>query len=351
VKQSSDPNSFLTKNLFDGLGRIKEIDVSSTTTPTTYATTTTFSYADSTSTLSYVKRTDYLAASGTIDSYQYFDGLNRLVQERKASQNSGIFVASDRIYNLAGLLASTSLPYFSSGASSTAATSTSALFTNYTYDALRRALTTINAVGSLANVYGKWVVTTTDPNGHIKDYWSDAFGNLLNVVEHVSASSIATTTYSYDSQNNLATTTDASGNVRAFAYDGLGRRTSAQDLHAVGDATFGTWSYTYDDAGNITSQTDPKSQVVNRTYDSLNRMLTEDYTGQAVCVQHLRYPRSRYCGNYDGLGNKVWIVLPVRSSGQRNFALVPQRLASSFQLQSRGSSESHSTQGRRRLIQ
>src|SRR5262245_38677432 len=30
----SDPNSSLTKNVFDGVGRLKEIDVSSTSTPT-----------------------------------------------------------------------------------------------------------------------------------------------------------------------------------------------------------------------------------------------------------------------------------------------------------------------------
>jgi YD repeat-containing protein len=36
----SDPNSSLTKNVFDGLGRLKEIDVSATSSPTTYATTT-----------------------------------------------------------------------------------------------------------------------------------------------------------------------------------------------------------------------------------------------------------------------------------------------------------------------
>jgi YD repeat-containing protein len=99
-------------------------------------------------------------------------------------------------------------------------------------------------------------------------------------VEH--GSPTATTTYTYDSLNNLATTTDGAANVRHFTYDGLSRRLTAQDLHYATDSTFGSWSYTYDDNGNLTSQTDPKSQVVNRTYDTLNRMLTEDYTGASV---------------------------------------------------------------------
>ena len=289
VKQSSDPNSSLTKNVFDGLGRITEIDVSSTTTPTTYATTTTFVYVDSTSTSSYIKRSDWLSVASTTDTYQLFDGLNRIFQERKTSPTSGTFNVVDRIYNTAGLVASTSLPYSSAGASSTAVTTTSSLYTNYLYDALKRPLTISNAVGTTTNTYGKWITTTTDPNGNVKDYWSDAFGNLVNVVEHISASSIATTTYSYDALNNLATTTDSLGNVRRFTYDGLSRRLTAQDLHAPSDAAFGTCTYSYDDQGNVTSQTDPKSQVVNRTYDALNRMLTEDYTGQGGTEVTLTY--------------------------------------------------------------
>jgi YD repeat-containing protein len=38
AKQSSDPNSRLSKNVFDGFGRLTEIDRSSTTTPTTTTT-------------------------------------------------------------------------------------------------------------------------------------------------------------------------------------------------------------------------------------------------------------------------------------------------------------------------
>ena len=279
VKQSTDPNSRLTKNLFDGVGRLTEIDQSSTSTPTAYATSTTYTYTDSTTTPSLVRRTDYLTGANTVDTYDYYDGLSRLIQERKQSQVSNMYGVFDKIYNAVGQAASTSLPYFSSGSSFTSPITVSNLYTNYLYDSLQRVTRISNAVGTSTNTYYKWTTTNTDPRGYLKDSVVDAFGNLVNVVEH--ATTVGTTTYAYDALNNLATTTDALGNVRAFAYDGLSRRTSAQDLHAVGDATFGTWTYTYDDAGNSTSQTDPKSQVVNRTYDALNRMLTEDYTGQA----------------------------------------------------------------------
>src|SRR5262249_9184307 len=88
------------------------------------------------------------------------------------------------------------------------------------------------------------------------------------------------TKYTYNGLNALTKITDASGNVRNFTYDGLGRRLTAEDLHAPSDATFGTWTYTYDDAGNLTQVVDPKSQTINRTYDDLNRISTESLSGQ-----------------------------------------------------------------------
>ena len=96
----------------------------------------------------------------------------------------------------------------------------------------------------------------------------------------MNASTTYITLYEYDRIGDLTKITDALGNIRNFTYDGLGRRLTAEDLHASGDVTYGTWTFTYDDAGNLTSQLDPKSQTVNFSYDALNRVKTEDYTGQ-----------------------------------------------------------------------
>jgi RHS repeat-associated protein len=304
AKQTTDPNARLTRNLFDGLGRLTEVDQSSTSSPTTYATTTLYTYTDSTSSPSSIFRGDRLFAAITVNSYQYLDGLGRLIQERKASPTAGTYFAVDRIYNQAGELASTSLPYTSSGSAFSSPTSVSNLYTNYLYDPLQRVTRISNAIGTTTNVYYQWTKTTTDPDGNSKDYGSDAFGNLANVVEH--GSSLATTTYTYDALNNLSTTTDALLNVRHFTYDGLSRRLTAQDLHSPGDTTFGTTTYTYDPQGNITSQTDAKGQVVNRTYDALNRMLTEDYTGQAGTEVRL---------TYDSCANGIGYLCTASSTG------------------------------------
>jgi RHS repeat-associated protein len=282
VKRTSSPNGGITLNSYDGLGRLTGTDASDPANPSSLVAKLAISYTDSTSTPSLIHETGYLNAATTTETYGYYDGLSRLIQERKSTETAGTYTVADRSYDVVGNLASKSFPYFSSGSTNTAATTTASLYTTYTYDLFGRAATSTNAVGSTANVYSKWTTTTTDPNGNSKDYILDAFGNLAQVVEH--GTSNATTTYAYDAANNLATTTDALGNIRTFTYDGLGRRVSATDLHTSGVGAYGNWSYSYDDAGNEVSRTDPNSNVITHTYDALNRMLTEGLTGQGTKV-------------------------------------------------------------------
>lgn len=303
VATTTNPNGGITKNSYDGIGRLTEIDQSNPTSPATLLTNKAYQYTDS-PVPAFVHETSYLNSATSTYTYDYYDGLDRLIQERKSTENSGTSSVVDIIYNTVGKIASQSLPYFSPGTANTAATATVALFTNYTYDPLGRTLTTANAVGTAVNAYSGWVTTTTDPNGDIKDYIQDAFGNLAQVVEHGAASN-ATTTYMYDAANNLANITDALGNVRTFTYDGLGDRLSAQDLHAPGDGTFGSWSYSYDPQGNEISRTDPKGQVITHAYDALNRMLTESWTGQGVQVTN----------TYDSCINGLGLLCSASSTG------------------------------------
>jgi RHS repeat-associated protein len=216
---------------------------------------------------------------GSVDTYTYLDGLGRPFQTRKSAEGLSTYKVADRIYDSRGLLQKESLPYFASDSARTAATTTAALFTSYAYDPLQRPLTITNAVGSTSNTYANWKTTVTDPRGKNKDQYADAQGNLVQVDEH-NATSTYSTYYEYDGLKNLTKITDALGNVRNFTYDGLSRRLTAEDLHAVGDATYGTWAYTYDDAGNLTQTLDPKSQTVNYAYDDTNRATSEDFTGQ-----------------------------------------------------------------------
>ena len=275
AKQTTDSNGNVFQTIYDGLGRVIEEKQPDLTTPSTLVTKATYSYTDNTLP-TVVHMTDYLSSATSTDVYTYFDGLRREVQKRTEAEAS--FVVADTVYNSRGLTASETMPYFSSGSSYTSATTTPALYTNYTYDPLGRILTSANAVGTTSTSYNDWKITVTDATGGVKDQFKDAYENLVRVDEHDDGNTYSTY-YEYDGLKNLTKFTDALTNIRNFTYDGLGRRLTAQDLHDSADGTYGTWTYTYDSAGNITQSLDPKSQAVNYTYDDINRILTEDYTG------------------------------------------------------------------------
>jgi len=276
--QTKDPNNSVFETVFDGFDRalqVKQPDLSSSST----VVKTAYMYTDTANAVA-VKVSDHLDATSTIDTYNYFDGLGRLVQTRKSAESAGVYKVTDRSYNNVGLLQKESLPYFAASSTKAAPTSTAALFTTYTYDPLGRTLTAVNAVGTTTSAYANWKMTTTDARGKPKDTYKDAHGNLARVDEHNGGNTYSTY-YTYNGLQNLTSITDALGNVRNFTYDGLGRRLTAQDLHAAGDATYGSSTYAYDDAGNLTQTVDAKGQTVNYIYDDINRVLTEDYTGQA----------------------------------------------------------------------
>ncbi len=281
-KQITDANGWVFQIIYDGLGRIIEEKQPDTVSPATLVTKSSYVYEDDTFPTS-VMKTDYLnglsTSSSTVDSYKYFDGLGRVIQERRRAEDSNTYSVKDTQYGLTGQKSRESLPYFSTGSARTNATGTNSLWNNFTYDALGRIKTIANSVGTITNTYDDWKLTVTDANGKSKDLYKDARGNLVQVDEHNSGDTYSTY-YEWNPLGNLTKITDALGNVRNFTYDKLGRRLTAEDLHYSGDGNFSTWTYTYDDAGNTTSVVDGKGQTVNHTYDDINRALTEDFTGE-----------------------------------------------------------------------
>ncbi len=280
AKQIKDLNGYIFQTVFDGFDRVIEEKQPDLTTPTTLVTKSAYEYNDSGALPRTVHKTNYLNAATSTVAYAYFDGFGRVVQERNEAEDSGMFSVKDTKYNSIGKVLKESLPYFSSGASSTAATTTSALYINYEYDPLYRVTSIENAVGETTNAYDDWKLTVTDPNGEVKHLYKDAYDNLVRVDE-INGGSTYTTSYEYDGNKNLTKITDSLSNIRNFTYDGLGRRLTAQDLHASGDSYFGTWYYAFDSAGNVASTTDPVSNNVVYTYDDVNRLTVENYTGSA----------------------------------------------------------------------
>ncbi|MBX4200816.1 hypothetical protein KW786_01675, partial [Candidatus Parcubacteria bacterium] len=276
VLQKTDENSRIFQYSYDGLGRLIEERQPDISSSSVLVVKSAYSYVDTPNAFN-VKKSNYLDGSNFADSYTYLDDLGRKIQERHEAEGAS-FSVKDYSYNNVGHMARESLPYFSSGPARTPATQDPTLYTNYIYDAVGRVINSQNAVGRTINAYDDWKLTTTDANSKTKDIYQDVYGNIVQVDEH-NAGNIYSTFYQYDYLGNVIKITDVLQNIRNFTYDNLGRRLTAQDLHAPADTTFGTWSYVYDYAGNVIQTTDPKNQITSYTYDSLNRQITEDYTG------------------------------------------------------------------------
>jgi YD repeat-containing protein len=109
---------------------------------------------------------------------------------------------------------------------------------------------------------------------------SDGLGRLISVVEAVrlddqGRSTAATnhwvTKYQYDLNDQLIRITDSQNNVKTVMYDGLKRKTFANDPDQ------GITTYTYDDASNLIETIDAKGQRITYTYDGVKRIRTEEY--------------------------------------------------------------------------
>jgi RHS repeat-associated protein len=234
-------------------------------------TTKTLSYV-TTSYPNSVKETQYQSATQTQDTYTYLDGFGKTIQTKSETNNG--WRTLDTKYNAMGQVQKQSLPYRTSSSTRSNPTSNNDLITTFSYDPLGRVLTSTNAKGTTETSYQGFQTNLTDAEGNQKHLETDAFGNLTGVTEMNNGDSYDTT-YRYNAQNLLTNITDAEGNIRGISYDGLGRRTMLQDLHALGDASFGTWTFNYNDL-NLVSQLDPKGTSTTYTYDPLNRVTTEN---------------------------------------------------------------------------
>jgi RHS repeat-associated protein len=265
-----DPNGATTVYTYDGLGR----RLTTTGPDSSGAPVLLESYTyDDTPLQSSVTKTTYFSNTLTNTSISYLDSFGREIQHavKQGSQS----IKTDTVYSPIGLIEKKSFPYTDSTLTKTPPQTNTAYYTTMTYDALGRILTQTTVSGTITHTYPLYVESVIDREGHKKDYTMDASGNLTTVVEYLGTTPY-TTTYQYDTNNNLIKITDAVGNIRTFTYDSNGKRLSATDLHAPTDSTFGTYFYTYDVNGNMTSMTNPGGTVISYQYNALNQQTRED---------------------------------------------------------------------------
>ncbi|MBF0479019.1 MAG: fibronectin type III domain-containing protein [Candidatus Omnitrophica bacterium] len=280
IKSSTDANNQKIQNTYDVFGRL-----TATVSPLDSISYPTTSYQ-------YLFMPNYRKTTmsqritsgqpGTLDSFEFSDGLGRVIQTKSPSAQAGQFIVNGQTtYNSRGLPEQKYLPFFSTNPVDTIeAVNSGRAHSVIIYDALGRVIKSVNPDQTYSSVeYDNWTIRNIDENGHKQEADFDAFGRLSQKREYKGAdgrfasvypsaaySLYATTQYLYDSEGNPVKITDTEGNITTIAYDNLGRKTS------MTDPDMGLWKYNYDLNGNLITQTDAKNHVINFQYDDINRL-------------------------------------------------------------------------------
>lgn len=239
--------------------------------------------------------------TGSIAQSVVLDGFGRNYQSTLLSDPDGA-TTTTTTYDGDGNVQSMSIPFRS--------LANSGYTTSFTYDALNRkrfaynpdSTSTGNSSFKLWSYSGN-ITTFQDENGNRWQKTTDAFGNLVTVLEPSGSSTSPTleTDYGYDGFGNLWSVTQLGGaassgisRLRTFVYDGMSRLRSATNPEN------GTTTYIYDANGNLTSKTAPAPNspatsmatvTTNYSYDALNRLFSKTYTNDNyrtpwTCLQY-----------------------------------------------------------------
>ena len=179
-----------------------------------------------------------------------YDPAHRLTEIRDGLNNKIVYTLDaagnrtlERVYDVGGTLARTR---------------------SRAFDSLNRLYQDIGAA-SQTTTYGYDLngnlTSSTDPLAHATGNSYDALNRLVQVVDPAGG----TTLYGYDAGNNLAQVTDARGLSTGYTYDGVGNQTKL-----VSPDT-GTTTSTFDAAGNVLTRTDARGATATTTVDYLNR--------------------------------------------------------------------------------
>ena len=147
-------------------------------------------------------------------------------------------------------------------------------------------------------------VIVYDPAGNWKEFTMDALGNLATVWEPDPALGTVSTNYAYDILNHLTSVSmprGANTQTRTFNYN-VGTTVTAFLQSATNPET-GTVTYTYNSNNLLASKTDAKGQNFTYQYDSYNRRTSITWTnapGGAQVLRTLIYDTNSLDGTFSG---------------------------------------------------
>lgn len=327
LTELTDVNSQITKYKYnDSLGRLTETDYPD-------QGETTLSYNDSTPS---VTTTKLITSSLSFSSTNIFDGLGRSIQTQLTTDPQGTtytavsYDGDNRKYQAYN-------PTRCSPPTTNCGTETTWGVTTYTYDGLGRTTNVAESDGSsLVTSYSANCTTVTDETGKARESCVDGLSRMTSVVEDPGSSPHLdyTTSYTYDPLNDLTNVTQNGSNssdarVRNFGYDSLARLTSAANPES------GTISYTYDANGNVVTRVAPQPNQTSPTvqttttygYDALNRRLSLTHTNPTGSNAAYAYDGTAISG-CPGVSVPT-ITSPTNLIGRRS-AMCTQQSASAF---------------------
>jgi RHS repeat-associated protein len=203
-----------------------------------------------------------------IEVYQYYDGLDRVVQEKTEAKDGWITV--DHIYDSGGRECQTSMPYYTSSLAYSVPDGT-VKAKSYQFDPIGRIAVIQNPDQTNSKFYySKYDTFTVDPLGHVTN--KRIVGNIEYNIKY-------TGVYPSHAEYSKTTKITACDGVKTIDATGRHEFKTNQDLlgRTVGttNSVNGTWKYSYDGNNNLISQTDAKDQTITFKYDLLNRITTK----------------------------------------------------------------------------
>jgi RHS repeat-associated protein len=273
----TDPNSQTTSFTYDNLWRVASASYPDGGLDTITRQETTFPF---TATL-----TKAITSGSNFVSTNVFDGMGRVTQSQVTSDPQGT-VYTDTTYDADGRKASVSNPYRTK-------TDPTYGVTSYVYDGIGRTCALVPPDGTASgpacpttqpsnDVFTTYLgntATVTDQQLKSRTSQADGLGRLTNVWEDPTGLNYQTV-YTYDALDDLASVAQGSSRNRSFVFDSLKHMTSSTNPEA------GTVTYAYDADSNVITKADARGITITYSYDTLNRMTGRTYSNGDPSVSY-----------------------------------------------------------------
>jgi len=284
LTSTTDPNGQTTSFTYDNMWRLASV-----TYPDGGSSVITRQETSFPNTATLTKKISSSPALNYITT-NVFDGLGRETESELTSDPSGTDVTVTT-YDADGRKASVTNPYRTSGNIVTSTQGT----TSYQYDGLNRTvLVTKPDSSTVQTAYcGGSSTLVTDEAGHWRRSSTDGLGRLIEVDEPNSTTAtvsacpaggdpIWVTTYTYDGLDDLTSVSQGGSHPRSFVFDSLKRLTSSTNPE-TGTVPI---TYTYDADSNVHTKSDARGITITYAWDTLNRMTSRMYSNSDPTVTY-----------------------------------------------------------------